>query len=310
MAQIPAVLVVIFFWFLLYLGDFILKKYRRLSRTYKELLDENGLSFSFGHIRWYTTKFNRCFSRWGKNYPRVTRAWFTVGVCIGVCMMLISVVILSWALAQAFIKSSPEQVLTPMMPGVNLPWSHILYYLLTLTLAGILHEIGHALAAVREQVRVNGFGIFFMVIYPGAFVDLYTEHLAVISPIRQLRIYCAGVWHNFILALVALFLLWILPSVLSFFYVSGRGAVVLDIVKGSAMEGSLTVGDYITSVDNCIVRNIEEWKTCLKQTIVKQQHGFCTDMLTMTRKNTFLGKTLLTLNSNTITKCHSHITKV
>ncbi len=83
----------------------------------------------------------------------------------------------------------------------------------------------------REQVRVNGFGIFFMVIYPGAFVDLYTEHLAVISPIRQLRIYCAGVWHNFILVLIALGFLWILPSVLSLCYVSERGAVILDLVK-------------------------------------------------------------------------------
>ena len=143
------------------------------------------------------------------------------------------------------------------MPGVNLPWNHILYYLLTLTIAGILHEVGHALAAVRyfnnspisdlqqvtciihlcfccccrEQVRVNGFGIFFMVIYPGAFVDLYTEHLAVISPLRQLRIYCAGVWHNFILALLAFLFLWLLPSALSFFYFFGRGAVVLDVVK-------------------------------------------------------------------------------
>ena len=76
------------------------------------------------------------------------------------------------------------------------------------------------------------------------------------------------------------------------------------------MEDSLTVGDYITSVDNCAVKNIEEWKSCLKQTIVKQQHGFCTDMLTMTRKNTFLGKKLPELNNNTITKCQSKITKV
>ena len=35
------------------------------------------------------------------------------------------------------------------MPGVNLPWSHIVYYLVTLTLSGIVHEVGHALAAVR-----------------------------------------------------------------------------------------------------------------------------------------------------------------
>ena len=31
----------------------------------------------------------------------------------------------------------------------------------------------------REQVHVNGFGLFVMAIYPGAFVDLYTEHLQV-----------------------------------------------------------------------------------------------------------------------------------
>ena len=73
--------------------------------------------------------------------------------------------------------------------------------------------------------------MFFMVLYPGAYVDLYTEHLAVISPMRQLRIYCAGVWHNCILALVALGLLWSLPSILSFGYILNRGAVILELLK-------------------------------------------------------------------------------
>ena len=35
------------------------------------------------------------------------------------------------------------------MPGVNLPTSQISYYLLTLLVCGILHEVGHAVAAVR-----------------------------------------------------------------------------------------------------------------------------------------------------------------
>ena len=35
------------------------------------------------------------------------------------------------------------------MPGVNLPASQVSYYLLTLLVCGILHEIGHAIAAVR-----------------------------------------------------------------------------------------------------------------------------------------------------------------
>jgi len=35
------------------------------------------------------------------------------------------------------------------MPGVNLPMNQISYYLLTLLVCGILHELGHAIAAVR-----------------------------------------------------------------------------------------------------------------------------------------------------------------
>ena len=77
------------------------------------------------------------------------------------------------------------QVLTPVMPGVNLPSSQTGYYLLTLLVCGILHEFGHAIAAVREQVRINGFGLFVFGVYPGAFVDLYTEHLQVNSDIRR-----------------------------------------------------------------------------------------------------------------------------
>lgn len=82
-------------------------------------------------------------------------------------------------------------------------------------------------------MRVNGFGMFFMAVYPGAFVDLYTEHLTVISPLRQLRIYCAGVWHNAVLVLVGLLLLWSLPYFLVPIYVTGQGAVVLNVIKVS-----------------------------------------------------------------------------
>ena len=94
-----------------------------------------------------------------------------------------------------------------------------------------LDWISHFLFLFREQVRVNGFGMFFMAVYPGAFVDLYTEHLTVISPLRQLRIYCAGVWHNAVLVLVGLLILWCLPYILLPVYVTDQGAVVLNVLK-------------------------------------------------------------------------------
>ena len=81
----------------------------------------------------------------------------------------------------------------------------------------------------REQVRVNGFGLFLLVMYPGAYVDLTTEHLQIISPLRRLRIYCAGVWHNFIIVLVAIAVLFLYPWGLMPFYTTGKGVVITQV---------------------------------------------------------------------------------
>lgn len=78
---------------------------------------------------------------------------------------------------------------------------------------------------------MNGFGLLLAIVYPGAFVDLYTDHLQAISPIRQLRIYCAGVWHNFVIVVVAIFIILTLPWLLLPFYSTGTAVVVLDVVE-------------------------------------------------------------------------------
>ena len=81
----------------------------------------------------------------------------------------------------------------------------------------------------REQVRVNGFGLFLLILYPGAYVDLSTEHLQIVSPLRQLRIYCAGVWHNFIIVVVAWAVLLGLPIMLVPFYSAGSGVAITQV---------------------------------------------------------------------------------
>lgn len=70
-----------------------------------------------------------------------------------------------------------------------------------------------------------------MAIYPGAYVDLHTDHLKLVSSLRQLRIYCAGVWHNIVLALLGLLLLWLLPYIIVPLYMTGQGAVVEQVMK-------------------------------------------------------------------------------
>lgn len=79
-------------------------------------------------------------------------------------------------------------------------------------------------------MRINGFGLFLLLVYPGAFVDLSTEHLHAVSPLRQLRIYCAGVWHNLVVAVIAALVLMALPSLLLPFYSFGASVVITGVV--------------------------------------------------------------------------------
>lgn len=78
----------------------------------------------------------------------------------------------------------------------------------------------------RENVRINSFGVFILFLYPGAFVELHTDHLEVISPLRKLRIFTAGVWHNVVLALVGYLGLCSIPyMVLPLFHLESGVAV-------------------------------------------------------------------------------------
>lgn len=298
------------FWFSVFLIDKLVRKYRPWQSSYLQRLEDWGINLSFAHVRCYTTKFNKLFHTIGSSSKTVCRFWFGLGVLTGVVLMLMSVAVLAYTLCQFIFSrvsedgTSSQQVLTPVMPGVNLPWNDIAYYLLTLIVCGVFHEAGHALAASTEQVRVTGFGVFMLFLYPGAFVDLHSDHLSVISPKRQLRIYCAGVWHNIILVLCALGLLWCLPYVLSPFYMSGLGAVVTSLPRESVLAGKIDPGSIITGVNSCPVATNDDWYKCLDDISSSQQRGFCIPDEMLLHKEVFFSNQTTTAEDGTIECCN------
>ncbi|KAL8566957.1 hypothetical protein ACOMHN_059757 [Nucella lapillus] len=265
-------------WSILYLLDAFLKSKKSSSRQYRHFLDKTGLSVLICQLRWYTPLFNRCFLRVGQWRPSFLRWWFTCGVFVALVTMLLSVFLLGLLVFNTLRQKPVEQqVLTPVMPGINLPVSQIWYYMLTLLICGILHEVGHAIAAVREQVRVNGFGVFLLLMYPGAFVDLSTEHLNAVSPLRQLRIYCAGVWHNFVIVIVALLVLISLPVTLQPFYTVGQAVAITAVAENSAVSGprGLVAGEPLTGVGDCVVSSVGDWHDCILNSLKQPSLGHC-----------------------------------
>jgi S2P endopeptidase len=77
------------------------------------------------------------------------------------------------------------------------------------------------------------------ILYPGAFVDISSRVLAIMSPIQQLRVICAGVWHNIVLFLAA----WVFLS-------SGALDLSFKLIGWTQMTDGLSV------VDVSIVRGI------------------------------------------------------
>ena len=94
----------------------------------------------------------------------------------------------------------------------------------------------------RERVQVHGFGVFIIGVYPGAFVDLNSDQLAALSPARQLRVYCAGVWHNFVLSLACVALLAAMPALVWPLYTPTAAGATVQYITPVRVCGAAGLG--------------------------------------------------------------------
>ncbi|KAJ1641722.1 hypothetical protein LPJ64_006345, partial [Coemansia asiatica] len=154
------------------------------------------------------------------------------------------------------------QLLRPVIPGLTLPLGHIWYYMIALIICAVVHELGHALAAAAcARVCMRKIGIFVLGLYPGAFVDLPREQLEKQSLSAQMRVVCAGVWHNAVTALVAWLLVYYGGLGLIFSAAGWRkvadGVVVVDVSQSSPLYGRIPLLSTISRIDDVILSPTE-----------------------------------------------------
>ncbi|UYV67333.1 MBTPS2 [Cordylochernes scorpioides] len=273
--------IVIVVWLLIGFFDILFRSCMFFPYLY--FLERHNLQIKVGRLSWHTTAFNRTFYRLGLCSRRLWRTWFALGTLIS-CLAIPAAL---WTLVSTLLHhfgQSPTQeaVLQPVLPGINLPLSHMFYYLAAIPICSIFHELGHAIAAAREHLKIQGSGILVLGIFPGAFVELLTEQVALLTPWKQLLVFCAGVWHNVVLALAALGLIWCLPLVVSPAYFHLDTAVaVAGTSQGSGISGptGLAVGDRITAINSCRITDQETWKSCLWETYHSPITGYCVPAL-------------------------------
>lgn len=161
--------------------------------------------------------------------------------------------------------------------------SHIGYYLLALMICGLFHEGGHAIASYSQGIPIQSSGMFVMYLYPGAFVNIPDQQLQNLEPFKQLKIMCAGVWHNLVLyAYTSISLgggLKLLLLILGWQSLEGHGGVsVVHIRANSPLAPHLPSSTIIYQLDDFpLTNNIQDWNTHLFHENGKhiENQGFC-----------------------------------
>ncbi|GFY74238.1 membrane-bound transcription factor site-2 protease [Trichonephila inaurata madagascariensis] len=244
---------------------------------YIKFLHDTGISIRPLTISWESTHFNRQFLTLGRFKPVLLRRWFQTGAIIVSIYMIPVLILLLVPIYQYLYVDNSNPVLVPIIPGLNLPYSQLFYYAISIFICVTVHEFGHALAASREKVTIEGFGFALFGFLPMAYVRLPSEQLKQLSLPQQLRIYSAGVWHNVVLACFALLLMYSNPILLKPLYQQGNGVTVVNVKEGTgpAQKGGLMLGDTIISINDCLVETVEDWNNCLQKEMTDVLSGFC-----------------------------------
>lgn len=224
---------------------------------------------------YHTTRLNHTITELGQNFSRHgAQRFYRVGGVASIVLMGAAACVLvanpflvlrGWAAGGAA-EASTRQIVSPVVPGVNIPLSSVFYLAAAVFVAGLVHELGHALAAVANGVDVHGAGLFVYGIFPGFFVDI-DEHVCRVPHRAALSVFAGGVWHNLILCAVCVLLLTCpRPILFPLFSVPLRG-VVTAVPQGSALAGHLRPGALIYAVNTCPVGSAAEWTACITELV-------------------------------------------
>lgn len=252
-----------------------------MNKPYFMFLQGTGITLNVGRIRWYTTMLNRSVVKWASRNPQMLNYSFDIGVWVSIVLLPC---IFVWHFVWTFLmrqttqsdsKSAstapPHDVgLEIMIPGVNLPANEMGYYICALGLCSIVHELGHALAAVLVDVPVTGFGVQLTLLFPVAFTELNADRLHAAKLWHKLRVLTAGIWHNLLLAGLGYLVFASLSVLFLPIYSSNSGVIVTDVHHKSPVLGArgMAAGDVVQEINGCPVRNVDEWYACLRRSIV------------------------------------------
>jgi len=166
--------------------------------------------------------------------------------------------------------SPPQPTLVPL--PLLFQYRELIAYLIVAIVVGVVvHEISHALVALREGIKIRSWGIGMLFLFPIAFVELDEEQFTKAPPRARINIATAGIFSNAIVSLISFIALFILSSMLPFLG-NVSTAVTVTRIDCSICNVSLcpaqlidvSVGDIIVAIDGSRVYSTNDVEKILR----------------------------------------------
>lgn len=241
----------------------------------KGVLEKYNISF-YGPALLLRTKRGISFLRVIAKRKTFWRYFGNFSIIFCVLMMILVVLLLAlntwtvmgWTPEQQ--KSLPGIEFGLVIPGLNpiLPLEYVVYIILALIIAVIVHEFSHGILTFANHLKLKSLGILYFIIPLGAFAEPDEEQLKTTKIINRMRVYAAGPMANFTVAFLVL-------SLFSFGFMAAvqpvDGVHVFYVVEGSPADDlNLTTATVITGLNNSSVTSITDFLRIIHNTTVNQ----------------------------------------
>ncbi len=201
----------------------------------------------------------RWMERTGQKHARLIRVLGTIGIYVGFAGMLAILAMLVYGLWELIVNPAAPPIITPVLPGVQVPGSPIAFplfqTLIALFIVIVVHESSHGLVAAAHGMKVESSGILILGPIFGAFVEPDEKQLTKKKHRVQQGVFAAGPFSNIILAIVLLGIwiggLWVAGSA-----IAATGLTFSSVVPGSPAEhAGLVPGQTYIRADNQSLTN-------------------------------------------------------
>jgi membrane-associated protease RseP (regulator of RpoE activity) len=241
----------------------------------KGFLTRFGVSL-YGPALLLRTKKGRGFLQRIASRKRFWKAFGSFGVVLCFIVMIFITAVLIWQAwtilgftpAEKAVLPGPEFAL--ILPGINpiLPLNYLLYIIIALVVAIVVHEFSHGILTFAGNLNVKSLGILYLIIPVGAFCEPDEDQLRTTRRPVRMRVYAAGPLSNFTVGLICLLLF-------SFVFMASvtpaAGAEVLYIGSDTpADRAGLQPGNVITSINHTKIENVLDFYNVLQNTSANQ----------------------------------------